>query len=114
MAGSDKPQTKQDTVSGCLVRFFWMLVGNMALFFLAILVAQYEPFKLSLRDAVFWAVVALMMAARFVDIRHLDGVTTEGEPATQSDWTRYVARLLGGAAVVWLVAHGLAATGWLR
>jgi hypothetical protein len=113
MTDSDKPQTKQNSVSGCLVKSLWMLVGNGALFFLAVLIAQHEPLKLSFRDAAFWSVVILMVAARFVDIWYLDGVTTEGEPATQSDWRRYVAVLLCGAAAVWLVAHGLAATGWL-
>lgn len=36
----------------------------------------------------------------------------DGDPATRSDWNRYVALLLGAASALWLVAHGLAATGW--
>jgi hypothetical protein len=114
MADSPSPQAKQDTVSGCLVRFFWMLVGNMALFFLTIIIAQYEAFELSIHDAAFWAVVLLLLAVRFVDISYMSGGTADGNRATLSDWKRYAAVLVGVAAAAWLAAHGLAATGWMR
>jgi hypothetical protein len=113
MSDSASPQSKRDTVSGCLLRFFWMMIGNIALFFLAILIAQYQAFSI-LRDGAFWAVVLLLIATRFVDISYMSGETADGNPATRSDWKRYVAVLLGVASAVWLAAHGLAATGWMH
>lgn len=107
-------KSKQDTLSGCAVRFFWMLVGNIVLFFITISIAQHEPFNLSWRDAAFVGVVLALIAARFVDIAYLDGKTTEHQPASRSDWTRYATRLLAGGVAVWLAAHGVAAAGWMR
>jgi hypothetical protein len=106
--------SKQNTLAGCAVRFFWMLVGNMALFFLAISIAQHEPLPLSWRDAAFLGVVGALICARFLDISYLDGKTTEDNPATRSDWAKYTIRLLAMTGAVWLAAHGLAAAGWMR
>jgi hypothetical protein len=114
MADSTDPQTKQNTLSGCGVRFFWMLVGNMALFFLAISIGQTAPFKLSWRDAAFLVVVLALALARFVDISFLDGRTTEDKPATLADWRRYTVWLLAAGVAVWFAAHALAAAGWMR
>jgi len=113
MPESASPQSKQP-VLGCLVRLFWTMVGNIVLFFLAVSIAQYEAFKFSIRDGAFWALILVLIAIRFVDISYLAGETADGDPATRSDWKRYVAVLLGIAAALWLAAHGFAATGWLR
>jgi len=106
--------SRQDTMAGCAVRFFWMLIGNIALFFLTISIAQKEPYTLTWRDAAFFAVVLALIAARFVDIWYLDGKTSNDEPATRGDWRRYTFRLLAACAGVWLLAHALAAFGWFR
>ncbi len=114
MTDLPSPKSKEDTISGCFVRFFWMAAGNMALFFLAISMCQNEALKFSASDGAFWAVVVLLIAIRFVDIAYLHGETADGDPATRSDWKRYVAVLLGTASIVWVAAHGVAATGWWR
>jgi hypothetical protein len=106
--------SKQDTVTAWAVSFFWMLLGNMALFFLSISIAQRDPFNRSRADDAFLVVVVALIVARLVDVACLDGRTVTGEPATRVDWWRYAGRLVAGSLVLWIAAHGLAATGWMR
>ncbi|MBM4037959.1 MAG: hypothetical protein FJ290_05545 [Planctomycetes bacterium] len=97
-----------DSVSGCLVRLAWMLFGNVALFVAGTFIARHTTGFLSLADAGFWAVVALMIGVRRVDIARFKGQTVMGEAATMSHWRRYVAVLLLVALVGWGLAHGIA------
>lgn len=98
---------------GCVARFFWMAAGNAILAFLMIFIAQQQGAALSWRDAAFWSVVAALAAARLIDIRWLDGRTTEGEPATMTLWRRWAALLVAISLVLWVLAHLVAALGWL-
>ena len=105
--------TKQNTLTGCLLRFTWMAGGNLVLFFLAVAVAQHGGWKPTWRDAAFVAVVLALVAARFVDIRLYEGQNAEGQRATMVDWRRYVMTLVGAAAGLWLLAHLVGALGLL-
>lgn len=107
--------TKQDTMGGCLTRFFWMAIGNAGLLFLAVFIAQNASgWRLSWRDGAFVCLVVMLAVARFVDVTRLDGQTVEGKPATVNDWRRYAALLAGAAAVMWLAAHWAASGGVLQ
>jgi len=93
-----------DPVGGCLLRVFWMLLGNLLLLAAAYAITQ-SPALLGPADALFWLCVGLLLAARYVDVKHFKGRTAEGRPATLADWRRY-ALLLGGISLgLWLVAH---------
>ena len=103
-----KPDSKQDSGSGCLVRIGWLLVGNAILVVSTrSIVLNHEGF-VSLADLVFWAAVLGMIALRHLDIARLEGRTVTGEPATLSHWRRYAVLMSVAAAVVWAAAHGLA------
>ncbi len=88
---------------GGLCRMYWMLFGNGALVLVTLTVAQSG--RVSYRDVLFWALVASMILARYIDITRLAGQTTSCERASLRDWRRYVLALVGTAAVAWSLAH---------
>jgi hypothetical protein len=98
---------------GCVARFFWMAAGNAILAFLLIFIAQQQGATLSWRDAAYWGIVASLLGVRMVDIRWLDGRTTEGEPATMALWRRWAMLLAAISLVLWVLAHLVASLGWL-
>lgn len=94
-------------MDGCLVRMFWMALGNALLLACAAMIAKQKAWTFSVFDAAFWAIVLLLLAARFVDIRRFHGETTDGKPATMAHLKRYAALLVVIAGVVWGVAHSV-------
>ncbi len=105
---NETPPQPKDSVSGCLVRLAWMLLGNVALFVAGIFIARHTGGFFSLADAAFWAVAALMIGVRRVDIERFRGQTVMGGAATMAHWRRYVAVLLLVALAGWGLAHGIA------
>jgi hypothetical protein len=106
--------SKQSTFSGCLVRFFWMGMGNAALAILGMTIAEQSWWPPTWRDAAFWAVVGALAVARLLDIRLLDGRTVDGAPASAGDLHRYLVALVAAAAGLWALAHFVARAGWMR
>ena len=101
----------QNSSAGCLLRLFWMFMGNIILFLCITHIFHNRVRGLALVDLGYWLTVAAMVAARWVDIRACHGDTVTGEPATLSHWRRYAVRLAGGALVAWIIIHLLAFTG---
>ncbi len=105
--------SEQDTNQGVLgffLRFYWMFVGNAALFFSAYAIAD-RPARFpsfAKADAVFWIVAVSVAAARFVDVSYLGGRTAAGEPASRAILPRYLVVLAVVCLVVWGVAHVIA------
>lgn len=97
---------KSSRLSGCLVRLFWMGVGNLVLVLAAIGIGQNRAgFTFTGMDLLFWATVLCLLAVRYVDIRYLDGQTADSRPASMSDWRRYALTVLGISLALWLGAH---------
>ena len=93
-------------LTGCFVRLLWMAVGNLILVLAAIGIVQSRTgFKLTMLDAVFGLTALGLPAVRYVDIRFLNGKTSDSQPATMADWSRYTATILGASLVLWLGAH---------
>ena len=90
---------------GAVARLYWMLVGNAVLFLIAIAIVQQGNERAWTTDAGFWTAVGSLVLVRYVDVALLGGATTSGEPASFSDWYRYVGRLLLVALAVWIAAH---------
>jgi hypothetical protein len=83
-----------------------MLLGNFALAIAAVAIAQRpEGALVSAADVVYWLAVAGMVAARYADIRFFGGKTSDGRPATMSDWGRYTLIVAVAAAAVWAVVR---------
>ena len=99
------------SIVGCLLRLFWMLLGNTALFFCAFFIGSKPAAFLtfSVFDIVYGAAVTALLAARYIDIRHLNGATVFGTPASMSHYRRYALILIAASIGVWAAAHGVAA-----
>jgi len=94
--------------TGCLasiVRVLWFVVGNAALLLLAVLITEEEA--LSGLDIAFWAIVVALILLRYIDITRLNGLTSDGEPASLQHWRRFSLLLLLIAGGVWVLAHGV-------
>ena len=110
------PEKKVEAASqmsgaGCLVRLGWMMFGNAALVICIGMIASHTGSFLSAADAVFWAVVPVLIWLRHVDITRMNGQTASGQPATLSHWKRYTGLLLTFSLVAWAAAHVIA---WFR
>jgi len=103
-----QPSVPQNSSAGCLVRLFWMFMGNIILFLCITYIFHNRVRGLALVDLGYWLTVVAMVAARWVDISSYHGDTVTGEPATLSHWRRYTVLLVVGALIVWIIIHLLA------
>lgn len=100
------PQPRQ--LSGCFVRLLWMMVGNVVLIMTAIAIAQKQRgFALTEMDAFFFATAIGLLVVRYIDIRFLQGKTSDSQPATMADWRRYAITILGVSFLLWLGVHAI-------
>ena len=51
-----------DAPAGCLIRLFWMIVGNALLFFCAMAIAQGNSSLFAPINALFWILVGSLLA----------------------------------------------------
>lgn len=91
---------------GVLARLIWLGLGNGLLVLLAAVITQ--PGADRVTDLLFWLVAALIVVARYADVRWLGGFTAEGERASMADWRRHVVILIPVAAALWAAAHFIA------
>jgi len=99
------PNNKQCSGLGLLLRIFWMVIGSMALFITACAIYEGKKATLNLMDGIYWIIVFLIIIARYIDIKYLDGLTASGSPASIHHWYRYVAGLIICAGLIWGAAH---------
>jgi hypothetical protein len=99
---------KHDPPAGCLMRLFWMMIGNVILLLCAYRITQHQSSVLSIADAFYWTIVGSLLAARYVDIRCFCGTTADGDPATMAHWRRYARGLGVVSTALWLGAHAIA------
>ena len=105
-----KPDNPHEGLS-MLMRLIWMMAGGVTLVFSLFAVMKARDFGAA--DAIFWIIVAMMVAARFLDVRFFQGATTSGEPATMRDFAQYVLMLLLGGGALWGLAHVVARRDWM-
>jgi len=103
------PEQQSSGPIGCLVRLFWMAFGNLVLALCVIGIVQSGSLDLGGLDAIYWLTVVALLGVRYVDIRYLDGTTTDGQRATMAHYTHYAAVLTGVALAGWLGAYA-----WVR
>lgn len=102
----DNEGLESGKASGCLVRLFWMGVGNLILVLAAVGISQHHAgFTLTEMDLLLWSTALGLLVVRYVDIRYLAGETADNRPATMADWRRYAAALLGVSLALWVGAH---------
>jgi hypothetical protein len=96
---------------GTILRIFWMFFGLGALALVAAVTARHGAGEPSWRDALFWALVLALVAARYLDVERYGGLTAEGKPASRADVRFYAVRLVGAALVLWGAMHASACAG---
>ncbi len=102
----DQPPVAYSSEAGCLLRLYWMFLGNALLAFLLAYLIQKHPLFPSPLDAAYLFSLASVVAARYIDIRHMKGETGEGgAPATISDWRKYAALIVAGSVSAWVVVR---------
>lgn len=104
---SSEELTENASPGGCLVRLTWLMFGHVALVTFAALILKNDPPLLSVMSVAYWGVVLVIVAARYLDIVHLDGTTADGDPATRRDLHRFSAVTVTVAAVLWAAVHVL-------
>ena len=98
-------QITYDRAEGCLLRLFWTVAGNLALFALILSIINHNGF--SLLDSGYWVVVVALAVSRYIEITRFAGQTLDGRPATVAHFRRYGIRLLIVATGLWILVHAL-------
>lgn len=74
--------------SGCLLRLYWMLLGNVIVLASAGMMAKTG--NLLLYGSVYVITVATIIFARYADIRYFNGHKADASgPASMGDWKKY-------------------------
>ena len=99
------------SLSGCLLRIIWMVLGNIGLLVCAYLIANRAGgfFAFSARDIVYGTIIVGLIVSRYIDVRHVGGATVFGTPASMATFRRYLVILFVVALCLWVAAHGVAA-----
>jgi len=104
-----KPGAREaaDANTGALLRLGWMLGGNILLLIVGLTIFMGPPWTITFKDALFWAVVALVILVRYVDVTRFAGQTADGKPATRRDFVRYALGLVTSSAAIWTLAQSV-------
>jgi len=101
-----EPAVKYDSGVSLLLRLFCFF-GLAAVAYTAIhIYLQRVPF-FAPSDLLLFALTGALVVARYCDVRWLQGLNMNGDPATLAHWRRYAAGLLLAAVACWLLAHGV-------
>lgn len=99
-----KSEHAHTPVAGLFLRIFWMILGLIVL--LGITAGLWTS---SSDDVLWWSLsywlnVGLILAARYVDIRHYQGETVDLEPADLGHWRRHAVILVPSTLALWIAA----------
>jgi hypothetical protein len=108
MVDEDQKQTQASSDGGCLVRGFWMLLGNAMMAVYLVYIAQGDGPLYSFFSLGFWIVLGLVLYARYMDVTRFAGTTSEGDrPATMVDVKRFSKIQVAIAGTAWVVVHAI-------
>lgn len=92
------------SANGCLTRLVWIFAGPMAALAYLLHLASSNTSFVSAQSLGFWALLGLLIAARYVDVTRYGGETTRGTTATLGDFKRYSVWLVLGGGAAWVAA----------
>ena len=102
------PAAVTQSSAGCLVRVYWMFVGNALIGSSAIVIAKNRDGLFSWGDIILPLAAISVIVARYYDVARFRGLTATGKQATPSQWRRYAVIISAVAIVLWIAAHLLA------
>jgi len=88
-----------------LARVSWMILGPIALVVLCLAIVKSSAGWLTPLDAAYFAIFGLMIVCRWAEQKSGQATTATGEPATWSNFNRYVVALVPLAVVVWVLVN---------
>lgn len=97
--------TKGTTLGVATARVFWMMAGPLVLAILAYNIATTGGGWLIAMDVAYLVILALVLAARWLEFRTGHGQTAEGEPLTAEGLRRYMTLALCVGLAVWVGAN---------
>jgi hypothetical protein len=112
MAIEQRQEIQAPEPAGCLpalLRFAWMVLGNLALLFCAAFVAKGTATVAM--DILFFAVAIGLIVIRYVDIAKFKGETSDSKPATLAHWRRYAGLVVVISTGLWALARYAASHG---
>jgi hypothetical protein len=103
-------QPETSSCAGLLLRLFWMAAGGLGLGLSAMQLMMSYPDKLGILMACIFGLAALMIAARYADVRFFHGETADGGPATMKHFRAFALRtaVASSALCALAVALGMA------
>ena len=102
---SDPKPISSITVLGA--RLMWTFLGPIALVLITYGIITQGSGWMTALDAIFGAVVGMMLLGRWVEHRSGSAITLTGEPATIDQCRRYSAKLLLLALAAWAAANAV-------
>lgn len=103
------PETRStppiSSISVLAARLTWLLLGPIALLMASGVIITQGTGWTTATDAVFAAIVGLMLLGRWVEHRSGAATTAAGDPATPAHLRHYLLLLPAAAVVIWLIAN---------
>ncbi|MBF0121043.1 MAG: hypothetical protein HQK79_19610 [Desulfobacterales bacterium] len=84
------------------IRLYRLLFGPVILVFLLIAIALNKLSSGIIPSLIFWIIVISLIEFRYIDIRYLNGLTKDCEPATMLHWKNYALYLPVCSALIWM------------
>ena len=104
-AGPANDQRGISSASVLVSRLLWFLIGPAALLVTTFGIVTAGSGWLTVLDAAFVVIVALMIWGRWKEQRSGRATLTTGDPATWEHFRRYVRALVGVALGIWVTAN---------
>ena len=88
-------------------RIFWMFLGPMILVIVTINIVSQQGGWITASNRTFFAVLGVMLLARWAEFHAGNPRTTDGEPATPAHLKRYVLGVLAMGVATWVIANAI-------
>ncbi len=98
-------KNRHDSFAGFFIRLYWMAFGHFITVLLIIRIAIKNPKSIMLLNILYLLNTVCLVISRYIDIRYLNGLTAENEPATIKDWKEYSVKLIIFSLILWIVIY---------
>ncbi|MEO6709011.1 MAG: hypothetical protein ABIP42_05490 [Planctomycetota bacterium] len=105
--GAGDGRSQYQPFGGCLAFLVWSFGGSLLLFCSWTQILRAPTWTLSIRDAVYWATVIFMLAARHLSVVRYPAGGESGKSSTPADFRRYASVLLAIAICGWILAQAI-------
>lgn len=108
-SSSDNGVKDHQSVPAELCRMVWMVFGPVGVLFSGAALWKLPPGTFSILDGVFWGLLLLSLATKFVHVRVFQGMNTDNKPSTMADFWGYSVKLIVFAVAIWGLAQSFQA-----